>query len=316
MAVGDVDPDVARRRLRNTLRRMRDSQELKQAQVATEMSWSVSKLIRIETGQVTISVNDLKALLPFYNVTDKQTVNSLIDLARSSRTHSWTHAYRDYASEVFRSFLGYEAAAISSYSFQPMLVPGLLQTDEYAREALQVTRGSKAPERIDALVNLRIARQERVFSRTDGIKLQYLLDESVVRRNVGGPEIMRSQLESLMEACDSERVSIRIIPFSVGLYRSMRVPFVVLEFDDPAEDPVLYLEYPHRESLIREDGPFEDDDEAVPAQSPPTTPPTYLQIFAELYEHTTEAETRGILENALKLLGPEGVPGDEGREAV
>jgi transcriptional regulator with XRE-family HTH domain len=303
MPESDVDPNVYRRRLRNTLRRMRDALGITQTAAAKEMSWSVSKLIRIETGQVTISVNDLRALLTLYNVTDQQTVEQLIDMAKQSRVHSWTHAYRGVASDVFLAFLGHEAAATRSYSFQPVLVPGLLQTDDYAREALRVTRGSKDPDRINGLVALRIARQERIVSRADEIKLSYLLDESVVRRIVGGPQTMRQQVEALRDAYDQGHLSIRILPFRCGLYRSMRVPFVVLEFSDPAEDPVLYLEYPQGESLIREDGPFEPASATDTSASPPTTPPTYLQIFAELQQQTSDEETREILESALRELG-------------
>jgi hypothetical protein len=264
------------------------------------MSWSVSKLIRIETGSVTISVNDLRALLTYYQITDSAETAELVEMAKSSRRNSWLRQYRGIASDTFLAFLGHEDAAIRSYSFQPILVPGLLQTDEYALEALNVTRGSKDPARINGLVDLRIARQERVFSRTDGIKLHYLLDESVIRRAVGGRAIMQRQINRLIDSCQQDNLSLRIIPFGVGLYRSIRVPFVVLEFSAPEDDAVLYLEYPQGESLIREDGPYEEDGKGV--TSPPTTPPTYLQIFAELQELTSETQTMDVLRSALSAL--------------
>jgi transcriptional regulator with XRE-family HTH domain len=299
----DVDPSVYRRRLRNILRRTRESRGITQTTAAGAMSWSVSKLIRIETGIVTISVNDLKALLEYYGITEPKTVDDLISMTKNSRRqrHSWLAVYRGTASDVFLTFLGHEDTAVRSYSFQPVLVPGLLQTDEYAAEVLKVTRGSKDPKRITGLVELRTARQERVFSRTDEIKLHYLLDESVVRRAVGGPELMKRQISRLIESCQRDDLSIRIIPFRVGVYRSMRVPFVVLEFSEPEDEAVLYLEYPQGESLIKEDGPFDDGD-AGAASSPPTTPPTYLQIFAELQQHTSEAGTLQILQSALTEL--------------
>jgi transcriptional regulator with XRE-family HTH domain len=297
----DVDPSVYRRRLRNILRRTREAQGITQATAAHAMEWSVSKLIRIETGAVTISVNDLKALLAHYEIADVETVNRLISMAKNSRKHSWLGGYRGIASEVFLTFLGHEDAAIRSYSFQPILIPGLLQTDDYASEVLQVTRGSKDSKRINGLIDLRLARQERVFARTDGIKLSYLLDESVIRRVVGGEGVMRAQLKHLIDEYERDNLSIRIIPFSSGLYRSIRVPFVVLEFTDPADDAVLYLEYPQGESLIREDGPF-DDGGAGAAASPPTTAPTYLQIFAELQQRTSDNETMQILQSAFMAL--------------
>jgi hypothetical protein len=165
---------------------------------------------------------------------------------------------------------------------------------------LKVTRGPKDEKHLGGLIELRIARQERVFSRTDGFKLNYLLDESVVRRVVGGPEIMKKQVSHLMESCEQDDLSMRILPFGLGVYRSMRVPFVVLEFGDPEDEAVLYLEYPQGESLIREDGPFEEG--GAEAVSPPTTPPTYLQIFAELQQYTSAADTLRILQSALTAL--------------
>jgi transcriptional regulator with XRE-family HTH domain len=299
-----VDPSVYRRRLRNILRRTRESRGITQSAAAKAMTWSVSKLIRIETGAVTISVNDLKALLEYYGITESEKVADLIDMAKNSRQqrHSWLAAYRSVVSDVFLTFLGHEDAAVRSYSFQPVLVPGLLQTNEYAAEVLTVMRGSKDPDHITRLVDLRAARQERVFSRTGGIKLNYLLDESVVRRAVGSVELMKGQIARLIDTCDRDNVSIRIIPFRAGVYRSMRVPFVVLEFSEPEDEAILYLEYPQGESLVREDMPFNDGDSGA-ASSPPTTPPTYLQIFNELQERTSKDETLAILQSALADLG-------------
>jgi transcriptional regulator with XRE-family HTH domain len=301
----DMDPSVYRRRLRNTLRRTRETLGIIQSTAAAEMSWSVSKLIRIETGMVTISVNDLRALLGYYKIDDPEKVASLVEMAKNSRRSSWTSPYKGIASDVFLTYIGHEDAAVRSYSFQPILVPGLLQTDEYATEVLRVMRGSKDPQRINGLVELRIARQERVAARAGEIRLSYLIDESVVRRVVGGPEVMKRQLRHLIDECQRENLSIRMIPFRTGVYRSMRVPFVVLEFSDPEEEAVLYLEYPQRESLIREDGPFEDGEQG-PTSSPPTTPPTYLEIFAELQQRTSDEETLRILQSALGELEPRG----------
>jgi hypothetical protein len=165
---------------------------------------------------------------------------------------------------------------------------------------MNVMRGSKEPTRISRLVDLRIARQERVFGRDD-LKLNYLLDESVVRRVVGGPEVMKRQLDSLAEACRRDNLSLRIVPFDRGVYRSMRVPFVVLEFSAPEDEAILFLEHPQGDALIREDGLF-DDASVEPPLSPPTTPPTYLQIFSELWEATSDDETMAILLSARTAL--------------
>jgi transcriptional regulator with XRE-family HTH domain len=298
----DVDPIVYRRRLRNILRRERASRHITQNKAARDMDWSVSKLIRIETGTVTIAVSDLRVLLAYYEITDPKVVNELIEMSRASRERSWLGAYKGIASDAFLTFLGHEEAAVRSYSFQPVLVPGLLQTEEYAAAVLRVVRGPKDANRLNGLRELRVNRQERVFSRTDTIELNYLLDESVVRRAVGGRTVMKSQINHLINSCQQDNLSIRIIPFSMGMYRSIRVPYVVLEFSDPADDPVLYLEYPQREAIIKEDGPF-DQDETETEPSAPTTPPTYLEIFTELQQHTSEDQTLQILRSALTELG-------------
>src|SRR5690242_5158470 len=297
MAERDVDPAVDRRRLRNILRRTRELLGIIQATAAHEMSWSVSKLIRIETGVVTISVNDLRALLAYYRVTDADRIAELVEMAKNARRNSWLHGYRGIASDAFLTFLAHEGTAIRSSSFQPTLVPGLLQTDEYATTVMNVMRGSNEPERINRLVDLRIARQERIFAPDMEIKLAYLLDESVVRRVVGGPEVMKRQLDALIAACQDGNALLRIIPFSLGIYRSIRVPFVVLEFNEIEDDPVLFLEYPQGDALVREDGPFEDSGGGS-QPSPPTTAPTYLQIFSELMEQTSDEETMAILHSA------------------
>ena len=118
----DIDPGVHRRKLRSILRQLRESCGKTQSATAEEMSWSVSKLIRIESGSVTISVNDLRALLGSYGVTDKEKIESLVLLARLARGHSWLSGYRDVASEEYLAYLAYEEMATINYNFQPVLV--------------------------------------------------------------------------------------------------------------------------------------------------------------------------------------------------
>ncbi len=297
----DVDPGVHRRKLRSILRQLRESSGRTQSATAEEMSWSVSKLIRIESGSVTISVNDLRALLRYYDVTDEERIENLVALARLARRHSWLSAYKDVATEEYLAYLAYEEMAVRSHNFQPVLVPGLLQTEEYAAEIMRTIRGPKIPSRLEKLVELRLSRQDKVFSRLDNLDLYFLLDESVVRRPVGGADIMRRQLRWLLEVGERDNLTIRIIPFAVGFYRSIRVPFVVLEFPQPEDQAVLYLEYPQREHIVREDAPAVDGE----AGSGPTLPPTYLEIFAELQHFTSPQETKEILQDALEDLDGE-----------
>jgi transcriptional regulator with XRE-family HTH domain len=292
----DVDPSVHRRKLRNILRQLREDCGKKQNGTAAAMSWSVSKLIRIESGSVTISVNDLKALLQLYGITDPEYVDSLVEMAKLARQRSWLSGYKGMASDAYLSYLAYEELAVRSYNFQPVLVPGLLQLEEYARSIIRVVRGPKIPSRIEGLVELRTIRQEKVFSRSD-IHLHFLIDESAIRRPVGGAEVMDRQIRHLLEVGQHNNVSISIIPFEAGFYRSIRVPFVVFQFGQPEDEAILYLEYPQGEEIVREDIPAADGETGSEL-----TPPTYLEIFAELEQHTSEAKTKAILESALKDL--------------
>jgi transcriptional regulator with XRE-family HTH domain len=297
MSDQDVDPGVHRRKLRSILRQLRDDCGKTQNATAEAMSWSVSKLIRIESGSVTISVNDLRALLQCYNVTDPDRIEELVEMTKQARRRSWLNAYKGVASEVFLSYLAYEEMASTSYNFQPVLVPGLLQTEEYATGVVETIRGPKIPSRLQGLVDLRILRQEKVLARSD-FELRFLLDESAVRRPVRSRETMSRQIRHLMDIGHRDNVSVRIIPFTVGFYRSIRVPFVVLQFGRPEDEAILYLEYPQGEEIIREDVPLEDGE----AGSGPTTPPTYLEIFAELEHLTSRDTTAAILESALRDL--------------
>jgi transcriptional regulator with XRE-family HTH domain len=312
MSEEDADPGVHRRKLRSTLRQLREACGKTQSATAEEMSWSVSKVIRIESGSVNVSVNDLRALLQYYGASDQETVQNLVKVAKLARGRSWLSGYRDVASEEYLSYLGYEEIAVRSHNFQPVLVPGLLQTEEYALTVMRTIRGPKIPSRLEKLVDLRVSRQEKVFARTNSnqIDLYFLLDESVLRRPIGGADVMRKQLQQIETISQRDNVWLGIIPFAAGFYRSIRVPFVVLEFSQPEDQAVLYLEYPQKEQVVREDVPAIDSE----AGSGPA-PPTYLEVFAELQQFTSPQQTSRILQSALADLGAEVQPSERESES-
>ncbi|NLT54663.1 MAG: helix-turn-helix domain-containing protein [Actinomycetales bacterium] len=287
-----TDPSVHRRRLRSELRRARETAGFTQRDVARAMDWSLSKLIRIETGAVSITTNDLRALLGHYGINDPIRVENLIEVARSSRERSWWSVYRDIASPEYIAFLGYESSASIIRSFQPLLVPGLLQTEGYANELFRHIRGPKDPKRIDALVSLRMERQE-ILVRPDPPELHFIMDEAVIRRMVGGPEIMLRQLSHIRDMLEQPNITIRIVPFSSGMYRSLRVPYVIFEFSDPEDEAVLYLEYPNEEMIIHESALHDDQEEGSP------TPATYLEIFWQLEQAAKKEDTEAILDHAI-----------------
>ncbi|MDI2124908.1 helix-turn-helix domain-containing protein [Yinghuangia seranimata] len=232
------DPMLARRRLRDALRRHREQAGFTQREVAEEMDWSPSKLIRIEAGQVAVSTTDLRALLQHYGVTDPEQTAALVALSRTARERAWWSAYQSVASIEFRQFLGFESSASIIRNFEPLVVPGLLQTREYAREVL-VAEGNGP--RVDEMVELRMERQE-LLTREDAPELHFILGQGVVERAVGGPQLMRRQLRHIMGIAEYPNVSVRVVPWSAGLYPNYRLAYVVFEFPDAADPAVLYVE--------------------------------------------------------------------------
>jgi transcriptional regulator with XRE-family HTH domain len=235
------DPAVSRRRLRLELRRARDEAKRTQADVASAMDWSPSKLIRIERGDVGISSNDLKALLSYYGVEDKERVDELVELARSARGSSYYDQFADLLKPGFTEYLAYEGSASIIRQYDPVLVPGLLQTEEYAR-ALFVDEGDFDSEMADRLWKLREHRQ-RVHDKDDPPKMEFVLDEGALRRHIGGRHVMRRQLERLREFAEEPHIRMQILPFSHGAHPGLFGNFILLEFDDPDLDDLVHLEF-------------------------------------------------------------------------
>lgn len=255
MVSDSPSPVVQRRRLRAELRRARLEAGLTQDQVAAVMDWSLSKVIRIENGSVSISANDLRALLRHYQIADPGRTDELLALAQAARERAWWSGYRDVASPGLLQLIGYETAASITRTFEPLLVPGLLQTEEYARAVLSEFEEQAPGGRVDALVEIRMRRQE-LLDRTDPPLLFFILDEAIVRRLTGGKAVMRRQVRRLIEVAGRPNVTVEVVPFSAGAHPGLKGPFVALEFPDPADDDVLYLESP-RGDLISRDVPEE-----------------------------------------------------------
>jgi transcriptional regulator with XRE-family HTH domain len=259
MASG-LDPMVQRRRLRVELRRAREAAGLSQKEVAPEMDWSLSKLIRIETGAVAISVNDLRVLLQLYRISDQERIDAMIAMCRGAKEPAWWFQYRDKVSPEFSNMLSYESAASIIRNFEPVLVPGLLQTEEYARATLAemvppvASVDAAVLGQVDSLVELRMERQDRLSQRNDPPKLFFAMDEAVLYRWVGGPEVMRRQLERLKAALVQADVTVWIVPFHQGLYQLMRGSYLILELPSAAEnEDILYFEDFRGEFLIKDD---------------------------------------------------------------
>lgn len=234
-------PTVARRRLRIALRSARERAGLTQEQAAEILEWSLSKLIRIEAGSVGISSTDLRATLQLYNITHQPEVNRLLELARVARQRDWLAPYKEHYPTAFASYLGLEMQASALHFYQPMVVPGVLQTDAYATAVISSTAPNDLPEERRAMSRrLRAERQAKLLG-SDGPTIDAVLDESVLHRAFGGPQTMADQLGHLLELAGSARVKIRVLPFTSGV-NTISGPFVVLEFADGSDADTVYLE--------------------------------------------------------------------------
>lgn len=284
---GRPDPTILRRRLRSELRKARDTAGMTQRDVAVAMDWSQSKLIRIESGAVNISTNDLRALLGHYGM-ESNRIDALVDVARAAREPTPWSIYKDVATLEYIAFLGYESSASIIRNFEPLLVPGLLQTEEYARTVINVLEAHN-PLKIDPLVDLRIERQE-LLVREPVASLYFIMDEAVIRRVIGGHDVMRRQLRHLQKLAEYPNLTIRVVPFSAGIYPYQRVPYIVLEFPDPEDGIVLYVENPYGEYIIRESSPEEEER---------NYPIRYMEVFFELEQIASREDTLHLLQDAI-----------------
>jgi transcriptional regulator with XRE-family HTH domain len=226
--------------LRIILRNARVAANKTQKQAAAELYWSTSKLMRLENGAVRVTVTDLRALLSLYGITDEGRVDELVGMARIARYHHWT-TYRDVLSPEFIAYLGYENAAATIRSFQSLLLPGLLQTADYARAVLRIVAGGNEP-RIQRLLDARLTRQRLLFQRENPPQMFFMLDEAVLRRKVGSCQVTAAQLEHLVHLAARPHVHLRVLGFEKGVHPGMNGPFAVLEFADLDDGEVIFLE--------------------------------------------------------------------------
>lgn len=233
-------PTVGRRRLRAALRKAREATGLTQEQVASAMDWSLSKLIRIEAGAVSVSTNDVKALLDLYRMTDEQQIRELIALARMSRRRAWWAPYKDAIPASYASFIGLEADASVIQLFQSAGIPGLLQTERYARALVAAAAPAPAVD-LEATLELRKRRQQEVLGRAHPPKIEAVLDEATLHRQIGGARCLREQLLHLIKMGSASNITIQVLPFTTTDY-AVEAPFIILTFPDPDDAEVVYVE--------------------------------------------------------------------------
>ena len=292
-----VDPTLYRRRLRNDLRRAREAAGKSQREVTQAMDWSPSKLLRIEAGAVNVSTNDLRVMLGFYGV-DAESSERLIDLAKKAReTTTWT-SYKNVVSPTFLSFCGYEASASIIRNYESRYVPGLLQTEEYARAVF--TAHDVVGEKLESLVDLRIQRQE-ILSRDQPPSFHFIIDEAVFLRPIGSYDILRRQLSKMQEALSNPAVTMRIVRFDRGYNPYLGTGFTLLEFDEPDDGSILYLEPSYGEMLVREASEMQE----LPSPTQPDVDPaTMLEFFWALEQQADKRDSPALMRQFGRRLSP------------
>ena len=233
-------PTVRRRRLALELRRLREAAKLTCEEVAEHLECSASKISRVETGRVSVSPRDVRDMLELYGVPADQR-ESLVQLARDSRQKGWWHAYSDTMQPQMATYIGLESAASEIRIYEVSLIPGLLQTEDYARAVIRAGMVNSPAEDIERRVSLLMARQPAVI-RDDPPKVWAVLDEAALRRRVGGSGLMRLQLEHLLAQAALPNVAVQVIPFAGGAHPAMGRPFIILVFPERVDTDVVYLE--------------------------------------------------------------------------
>jgi transcriptional regulator with XRE-family HTH domain len=281
---------VPRRQLGRYLRDLRNSQRLTVRTAAEKLEWSEAKMWRIETGQTSLRSLDVEAMCRIYGAAPELT-EALMGLAKETKARGWWHAYGDVIPEGFDVYIGLEEAASSFSWYESELIPGLLQTEAYAHTLIEADNPGVDEEEIKRRVGLRMARQALLTRVTARPQLQVVLNESAIRRPVGGMEVMAKQLTRLVETSDLPNVSLKIMPFSVGLHHGiMSGPFVILRFPlngdgKETEPPTVYVDgftgalYLDKASEIER----------------------YAQAFTDIWETALdEAPSRDLIQQAMR----------------
>jgi transcriptional regulator with XRE-family HTH domain len=240
MMASRSSPTLLRRQLGAELRRLRERTHRTVADVAADLGWSQSKLSRIETATIGITGADLERLLGGYGVADKERAR-LLALRVQARQRAWWEAYGDALPDAYETYIGFEAEATSIATYEAQVVPGLLQTDEYANAVTQADGVYEDPDVLGQRVAVRMARQS-VLTRDPPPLLSAILDEAVLRRPIGGPAVLHRQLLRLLESGERPTVVIQVLPFETGAHRALAGSFIILEFAEGTDQPLVYSE--------------------------------------------------------------------------
>jgi transcriptional regulator with XRE-family HTH domain len=278
-------PSVQRLVLGGHLRRLREDAHITTEQAAGAIRGSHSKISRMEHGRVGFKDRDIADLLTLYGVTSGDEREALIKLAREANTPGWWQGYSDILPHWVEPYFGLEAAATIIRCYEVQFVPGLLQTEGYARALIRM---GNAPTEEDVLrrAEVRMSRQD-ILTRETPPKLWAVMDEGALRRPIGGEAMLRKQLKHLIDMCDHPAVTLQVLPFSVASHPAMGGPFTILRFSEPDLRDVVYIE--QLTSALYLDKAAEVD--------------SYLEVMEQLcLEAQPTAKTPQILKSALDSL--------------
>ncbi|GDY33264.1 DUF5753 domain-containing protein [Gandjariella thermophila] len=233
----DASPPLLRRQLGRQLRRLRERARIDLSEAARALEWSTPTLSRVETGAVRVDVHAVKSMLDLYGVTADRW-DPLLELTRQARKQGWWRAY----GISDRAYVPLEEGACEVREFALAHVPGLLQTEQYAWAIFRGSTFPRSQERLAADVAVRMIRQRRLTSEEDPLRLVAVVDEAVLRRPVGGPQVMREQLRHIAAAAEIPTVTLHVLPSALGAHTGMNGAFTLLRFADPAEPELAYLD--------------------------------------------------------------------------
>jgi hypothetical protein len=235
-------PTVHRMLVGSQLRRLRTEAGISREQAGEAIRASEWKIHRLENGQVGFKERDVVDLLRLYGVTDPGEVASLVVLAREANAPGWWQQYGDLLPQWFRAYVDLESAATLIRTYEGQLIPGLLQTEDYLRAVIGGAHLDESPEEAERRVALRMRRQA-LLEAANAPRVWTVIDEAALRRPVGGPKVMRDQLERLIEVAGLPNVTLQILPFQAGAHPAMVGAFSILRFADQELPDVVYVEH-------------------------------------------------------------------------
>jgi transcriptional regulator with XRE-family HTH domain len=234
-------PTVLRIVLGTQLRRLREASGITREAAGDAIRASHAKISRLELGRVGFKERDIVDLLALYGVTDAAECEEFLGLARRANARGWWHQHGDILPSWFEMYLGLEQAASVIRTYQVQFVPGLLQSEEYARSVIRVGHQDESADEIDRRVQLRMTRQ-KMLTEPGAPQLWAVIDEAALSRHFGSPRVMREQLEHLLEMTSMSNVTVQVLPFRFGIHAAAGGPFTILRFAESDLPDIVYLE--------------------------------------------------------------------------